>query len=667
MATKQELVQALKAADAAGDAESATKLANAIRSGRYDDPVAPPPVAPPAAPIDPSQVALNDPASPYRQGADTVLKGVGEVAGGANSGILGALDLPARAANQMIGGYNAAATTLAGGSPADVTRAANVTPIPTVSEVIGLMLRDITDNRPGQRQKFDNQVIGDALYAFGQVFGPGAMGLAPVSGRNLASGPGAAAEFLGFGTTTPASQLSNVPQGTLTQMQADAAFPPPQAVDDAVTGLPAVIEATPAPAQTLPAEIAVEPYVPSPGTPDHIAAEVALKRNNGDISAVGWKLNDFGRAVPDPTDMDLLKSGWKDSFVGTLKGLNQATRAKVREMANTVEKGVYNTGWAGDNPPANVIGRSLDERLKVLRTVTSTAGKQIDDVAENQLKGTRVNVEPAIRTFAENLKKQGIDYNPATGELDFSNSSIRGITATENFIQRMTDYLRETPSMGSQRGYDAYKIHQAKRFFDEQVSYGKITEGLPGSIERIVKELRANLDGALDTQFPAYNKANTMYADAIRVLNDMQDMAGSKTDLLADNSDMALGQMSRKVLSNYGVNPRMRNVFAEADKVTQKWGPEVGADMSKMDDDIIRLVDIETGIRNTMPGVARGNTLQGIMASDVVRGTSAAARGDMLGVGEQIIGMLPKKPDSATKTLKPVKALQKWLDAADGL
>lgn len=590
---------------------------------------------------------------------------------GFNGMLVGYLDTLAKAGQIGFGGIKGLLTLLGTG---DINLAVNQlenNPKPTVSDALDAMLSNIVDDvrKPGTAQFFESPEVSDLVGKLGGATLGMLAGINPIQGRNLNSSAGLSAELGGFGSGANAEQVSRgVPRGDLSAKQPGEVLPPSQLDPPTTTGLPAVIDNVPAPPAAAAPETGIQPYVPPPGTDRRVAAEIALKRNNGDISAVGWKLDDAGKAIPDPADKALLKSGWREDVVGTLKGLNAATRSGVRKMVNLVEQGIHNKGFAGDNPPSKVIGESLDARMDVLRRVTRQAGSDIDTAAKG-LKGQTVNIEDPLRTFAEELKGQGINYNPATGELDFSKSSIRGIDATQRFLQRMVDYIRETPSKGRGRGYDAFDIHQAKRFYDTQVAYGKTTEGLPGQIERIVKNFRHNLDAALDASFPEYNTANQMYADAIEVLGNMQKAAGKNIDLTADSATLSLGKMSRKILSNYQNGDTMRDTFKAADDVTRKWGPKVGADMSQMQDDIVRLVDMETSIRNSVPGVARGNTLQGINSSDVVQGGEAIARGDTFGAGvaatKAAARKLGKDPNSTAARLKQVKALQKWLDAQE--
>ena len=93
------------------------------------------------------------------------------------------------------------------------------------------------------------------------------------------------------------------------------------------------------------------------------------------------------------------------------------------------------------------------------------------EVAETQLRGAPIDVEPAVQRFMANLKKEDIVFDPQTGALDFNNSSIEGLTDLQGIIKRTINRIYNT------KAPTAYDAHRAKRFLDEQVTYGKTQAG----------------------------------------------------------------------------------------------------------------------------------------------------------------------------------------------
>ena len=127
---------------------------------------------------------------------------------------------------------------------------------------------------------------------------------------------------------------------------------------------------------------------------------------------------------------------------------------------------------------------------------------------------------------------------------------------------------------------DAFELHRMKRFIDEVVTYGKAGEGLTGKTERILKQLRTNLDSTLDDAFPAYNEANTIYADTIGALDALQDVAGRKMDLFGPNADKATGTLLRRMMSNAQSRVNLVDAVDNLEVVAKRYGSKFGDDIS---------------------------------------------------------------------------------------
>ncbi len=332
---------------------------------------------------------------------------------------------------------------------------------------------------------------------------------------------------------------------------------------------------------------------------NEVAAEVALKGETGDAAAVGFKLDAAGKVIPDKIEQNALKLGIDEGRIGTIKAASPGTRSRMLEMVEVVEKGQKNAKFRDLNRPGNVVGQAVEERLSIVRKANQDAGKRVDKAAR-ALKGQQVDYTPAINEFMGDLGRHGIRFDPGSGKLDFSESSLEGLKEAQGIVRRMVTRLHSTNTPP-----DAHDVHRAKRFIDAQVVYGKTQGGLSGEMVHILKKLRHGLDSALDEAFPAYDEANTAYSETVRVLDDIQGMAGARVDLLAENSDRALGAMSRKILSNYATGTPMLNTFNDLDDLAGKYGPGVA-------DDIVELAGFEAELRRLFPTVAPPNSLQGI-------------------------------------------------------
>ena len=146
----------------------------------------------------------------------------------------------------------------------------------------------------------------------------------------------------------------------------------------------------------------------------------------------------------------------------------------------------------------------------------------------------------------------------------------------------------------------------------------------------LLKRLRRNLDGILDENFDDYNAANTGYSETIRVLDDVQSLAGGRVDLLGENADRALGIMSRKILSNYASGTSMLDMFSSLDDTARRYSSAVN--MPPIDDEIVKLVAYEAELRRLFPSAVPANSLQGIVGAEGARTAADLATGNKAGL-----------------------------------
>jgi len=455
----------------------------------------------------------------------------------------------------------------------------------------------LADNLGSDGGYMEEGVARDAVRGLGQALTVGA-GMTPAVGRNLASAKGIAQEALGLGTAKVAEPIKTA---------------------------------------TKAATIAISDALPSKAKD---AAKLPLYRNSGDIVTAGFKLDDAGKVVKDAAQKKALKAGLDEGLVPMIASSNKATKSRIKEMVEVLETGRGNLELRNFNPPQRVVGQAIQDRLSIIQKANKEAASRLDKVA-NSLKGKPVDVSPAMNDFIERLAGEGVQFND--GVLDFADSTIEGLTDAQNIIKRVVSRLHNTADPSQ----NAYRVHNAKKFIDEQVSYGKSQAGLSGKMEGIVKGLRHNLDDILDKQFPEYDQVNSMYAETRGVIDELQSLTGKKVNLSGDKADKALGVMSRKVLSNYNTGTATEEIFEQLDKVAARYSSPLSGGF---DDDLKKIVSTEAALRKMFPSAIKPNTFQGEIGSEVVRGAASAATGgksDLLNWGAKKMSKVFSKSDEA--------------------
>lgn len=254
------------------------------------------------------------------------------------------------------------------------------------------------------------------------------------------------------------------------------------------------------------------------------------------------------------------------------------------------------------------------QRAKDVETINRTAGGQIDDIAREQLAGKLVNASKATDQFFNQLERDGVDIDAlrlaSTKEeiaQAFEGSSFEGLDTAQKTLK--TVLKRVDPDLAG-ANLDGLQLHRAKRFIDNQVTYGKNAEGLVGDAERLLKGLRTNIDDVLDTTFPDYNVANTQYKDTIEALDEMRRLIGKDYLGSGNITDLKAGEAMDKLLGKATAKPM--SALQNLENVSRKYGNTYSDSIVKQ----IRFADLLDDIYETVPK----GSLQGRVASGVAQG-----------------------------------------------
>jgi len=278
------------------------------------------------------------------------------------------------------------------------------------------------------------------------------------------------------------------------------------------------------------------------------------------------------RAIKSPVQQQAIKQGFDEGLVAMIREASPADRRNMLQSLNIMEQATGNKRFSMENRTTDVAGQSVLKRYKAIREANTKAGRSIDRYARQNLKKQYVDFDQPVNNFMSELRDMGIRQRNDLS-LDFSGSDIENLTGLENFISRIVD------RMASQRDMTAYEVHTFKRFIDQQMTYGKIQEGLGGKVENAVKTLRRNLDNVLDENFQGYNTANTRYAETINAMNEFQDLMGRKIDFDSPSAPTAVGTKLRGLGSNIQSRGRLLDSLGELQTLGNRYG--------QFDDDVI--------------------------------------------------------------------------------
>jgi len=257
--------------------------------------------------------------------------------------------------------------------------------------------------------------------------------------------------------------------------------------------------------------------------------------------------------------------GFDEGFLDVInKRATPEDKRAMLEMTRISERGKKDPLFEVDNRPADVAGNILLDKINEVKRINKDAGKAIDKEAQ-KLKGVEVDVAPIGDSFKTALDDMDISINDDM-TLNFDDSFLKALPGPRKSIKIIFD---EMANAGNPTALD---LHKLKRFIDEQVSYGKSVRGLGGKAERSLKQLRGNIDSLLDEKFPSYDRANQAYGQTIGALDEIQRLAGKKTDLNSDSAMGQLGVLSRRLMSNTQSRGQLKEALKGIDGAIEKHG-----------------------------------------------------------------------------------------------
>jgi len=330
----------------------------------------------------------------------------------------------------------------------------------------------------------------------------------------------------------------------------------------------------------------------------HISQRLAERTGNQPLSRV---------VAGDKALSESIRQGVDAPTAFMVKHSTPADKQILNKMLDVAETVFENP--AATQRSSDLVGSSIVKRTNDLNKVLKTSGKQIDEAAQ-ALRGQSAPIETAVTQFADDLSDAGVRM--IDGKLNFANSDFAGIKPAEKLVSDIFSRIQRA-------GNDAYELHRAKRFIDEKVNYAKVGEGLTGQAERIVKGLRANIDGTLDNLSPQYNQANTTYAQGIEIADVFKRFLGKDFALGDKMTETKAGMLSRRLFSNAQSRPDLMKGLDDIEKFLRTQG-------ISYQDDIITQAAFVNELEKIF-GTQASTSLQ----NEIKKGVTQAVVGDTIG------------------------------------
>ena len=325
---------------------------------------------------------------------------------------------------------------------------------------------------------------------------------------------------------------------------------------------------------------------------------------------------------------------------------NVDTKNLMRESLEGAER-VFGAEGFTTFRSSNVVGKPFMGRVNTLQNELRRAGQEVDTAAR-ALEGQFPEYTPAVASFSDDLVGQGVRIRP-DNTLDFSESIFADTPGSVRLIERIWDRMLQTT--------DGLSAHRLKKTIDEMVDYGKATDGIAGTAERVVKNFRNQLDAVLDGHSSQYNAANAKYAEIISVLDEVSQVAGRDVVKGGPVAEGRAGMIMQRILSNSPNRARITELVNNLDEIAAKYGYTGTEDLISLNAFVDSLEDVF--------GTQATRSLQGQMrrgVGDIVAGKAAGAD---LSVGATGMRMIREGMQAVKGITREnyIKAIRELLDA----
>jgi hypothetical protein len=343
------------------------------------------------------------------------------------------------------------------------------------------------------------------------------------------------------------------------------------------------------------------------------------------------------RVVNDKISLEAEKQGFDPGVLAPTKAAGGIDNRKMLEMVDIMETSKRNTRYSMDNRPSDVAGDTLVEMYDLVKKENNLAGRDIRKQAFD-LKDKPVDLQQAVFGFDDNLKEFGIslvDDGKGGVKTDFSLSELPpGDRAP------IKEIIRQMNLKG--RGeIDGLTAHKMKKIIDRNVTFSKKNTSISSDGEKILKAFRRDIDTALDTTFPKYDKANRVYAETITGLDLFQEVMGRKMDLSGPDARKAVGTKIRSVMSNNDSRIPQMKAISEINNLAKKYGRGnkklIGKDGG--DQDLMQQILFADEL-NSMFGTTARTSFAGQIGQEIKRGGQAAKgglRGGVIDLGIDVL------------------------------
>jgi len=304
-----------------------------------------------------------------------------------------------------------------------------------------------------------------------------------------------------------------------------------------------------------------------------------IKSGASDNSLAGLRIvND--KIVPDAAALSAIKQGFREGTVQNIKVATDATKEKMRLMLSDMRRIKANEKLESVLRPSNRVGDALIDRLDLVRRKANQARTELNDIAPNVLKGKKIDPKPIVSTLEKSLDDLDVRLVEGANGVpipDFVGSIISKNKPAQRAIKDAIDLLAEGGAP------DALRFHKLKRQFDDMIDFKKKgSQGLSKAGEGVLRDLRSALNNSVREISPEYARVNDIISSSLDAFDNLQKSAGTSIDIFGQGGGKALGTKLRTLMGNAQNRINLENSVGELDAIAKRLGGSFNDDVADL-------------------------------------------------------------------------------------
>ena len=309
------------------------------------------------------------------------------------------------------------------------------------------------------------------------------------------------------------------------------------------------------------------------------------------------------------------KQGFDERVLRSIETSNPETKKKLKESLDIFKKRGQDIEFAATRRSSDPLGASVFDRYKKLNGLRKSLGKRLNEVAERELKGVRVDTKGISDDFFGSLRDLGVRFRAENGKIipSFAGMDDVNEAGARKVLDKILPRIKEDMT--------ALQAHKLKKLIDSAVDFDGVPTqdvAIPKALSASLKRMRGALNETVANSSPNYREANKKFAEVIGPLSQMDKIFKNMLNLSGQEAiETGVGtKAARTLMSNNVSRGSMIDVLEQAETALKNNNVKVDDDLIKQAvfvDELERMFGSEA--TTSFTGSAQRATESGIKAA----------------------------------------------------